>query len=137
MLILGVLPALACVWIRFYVKEPEVWAENKKIQNDTHVQIKLPLLAIFRAQISLEHDHGLRVDGSQFLCLLLDLGAVLDLSAERIGLDAQNGGDTWFLGQYPGVFRVQLLGPGVGTGWPPLGAVSFRARSGSSLCRCI
>jgi SHS family lactate transporter-like MFS transporter len=24
MLILGVLPALACVWIRFYVKEPAV-----------------------------------------------------------------------------------------------------------------
>ena len=24
MLILGVLPALACVWIRIYVKEPEV-----------------------------------------------------------------------------------------------------------------
>src|SRR5450432_2014193 len=31
MLILGVLPALVCVWIRFYVKEPEVWTENKKI----------------------------------------------------------------------------------------------------------
>src|SRR5580692_9673681 len=27
MLILGVLPALACVWIRMYVKEPAVWAE--------------------------------------------------------------------------------------------------------------
>jgi SHS family lactate transporter-like MFS transporter len=48
MLILGVLPALACVWIRFYVKEPEVWAENKKIQDDTHQQVKLPLLAIFK-----------------------------------------------------------------------------------------
>ena len=30
MLILGVLPALACVWIRMYVKEPEVWTENKR-----------------------------------------------------------------------------------------------------------
>src|SRR6516164_1978133 len=35
MLIIGVLPALACVWIRMYVKEPEVWAENKKIHNTT------------------------------------------------------------------------------------------------------
>src|SRR5208283_1675927 len=48
MLILGVLPALACVWIRIYVKEPEVWAENKKIQNATKRQVTLPLIAIFK-----------------------------------------------------------------------------------------
>jgi SHS family lactate transporter-like MFS transporter len=50
MLILGVLPALACVWIRFYVKEPEVWSENQKIQIETASQVKLPLFAIFRRQ---------------------------------------------------------------------------------------
>ena len=27
---IGILPALVVVWIRFYVKEPEVWAENKR-----------------------------------------------------------------------------------------------------------
>src|SRR5499426_3914610 len=43
MLILGVLPALACVWIRMYVKEPEVWAENKQLQNRTQQQASLPL----------------------------------------------------------------------------------------------
>src|SRR5215468_1736185 len=48
MLILGVLPALACVWIRMYVKEPEVWAENKQIQNTTRQQATLPLFAIFK-----------------------------------------------------------------------------------------
>src|SRR4051794_28310187 len=48
MLILGVLPALVCVWIRFYVKEPEVWTENKKIQNATRHQVTLPLFAIFK-----------------------------------------------------------------------------------------
>src|SRR5689334_5877681 len=48
MLILGVLPALACVWIRLYVKEPEVWAENKQIQNTTQQQASLPLFAIFK-----------------------------------------------------------------------------------------
>ena len=50
MLILGVLPALACVWIRFYVKEPEVWAENQRIQATTQRQVKLPLFAIFKRQ---------------------------------------------------------------------------------------
>lgn len=48
MLILGVLPALAVVWIRFYVKEPEVWTENKKIQNTSQKQVTLPLFAIFK-----------------------------------------------------------------------------------------
>ena len=48
MLILGVLPALVCVWIRVYVKEPEVWTENKKIQNTTKKQVTLPLFAIFK-----------------------------------------------------------------------------------------
>ncbi|PPQ29315.1 MFS transporter [Rhodopila globiformis] len=50
MLILGVLPALACVWIRLYVKEPEVWAGNQRIQAQTKREVKLPLLAIFRRQ---------------------------------------------------------------------------------------
>ncbi len=48
MLILGVLPALVCVWIRFYVKEPEVWTENKKIQDARQTQVTLPLFAIFK-----------------------------------------------------------------------------------------
>jgi MFS transporter, SHS family, lactate transporter len=50
MLVLGVLPALACVWVRFYVKEPEVWAENQKIQTATRHEVRLPLLAIFKRQ---------------------------------------------------------------------------------------
>lgn len=45
---LGILPALACVWIRFYVKESEVWAENKKKQTEAAKEETLPLLTIFR-----------------------------------------------------------------------------------------
>ncbi len=50
MLILGVLPALACLWIRVYVKEPEIWAENQQIQADTRREVRLPLFAIFKRQ---------------------------------------------------------------------------------------
>lgn len=50
LLILGVLPALACVWIRYFVKEPEVWAENKRIQDATNQAVRLPLFAIFKRQ---------------------------------------------------------------------------------------
>jgi MFS transporter, SHS family, lactate transporter len=48
LLILGVLPALVTVWIRFYVKEPEVWAENKRQQTEMQTHVHLPLLAIFK-----------------------------------------------------------------------------------------
>src|SRR5690349_16048289 len=48
MLILGVLPALAVVWIRLYVKEPQVWTDNKKIHDTTNKQVTLPLFAIFK-----------------------------------------------------------------------------------------
>src|SRR2546421_10501446 len=44
---IGILPALAVVWIRFYVKEPEVWAENKRLQTEKKAEVKLPLFAIF------------------------------------------------------------------------------------------
>ena len=48
LLIIGVLPALVCIWIRFYVKEPEVWVENKRLQNEQNTHVKLPLLMIFK-----------------------------------------------------------------------------------------
>jgi SHS family lactate transporter-like MFS transporter len=51
MLWLGVLPALAVVWIRFYVKEPEVWVENQRLQEQQSARMRAPLLAIFRRQI--------------------------------------------------------------------------------------
>ena len=51
MLWMGVLPALAVVWIRFYVKEPAVWVENQRLQRDQSAQVRAPLLAIFRRKI--------------------------------------------------------------------------------------
>ena len=51
MLWMGVLPALAVVWIRVYVKEPEVWIENQKQQKSTRTEVKVPLAAIFRKDV--------------------------------------------------------------------------------------
>lgn len=47
MLWMGVLPALAVVWIRVYVKEPEVWVENQKKQKAAKSEVKVPIAAIF------------------------------------------------------------------------------------------
>jgi MFS transporter, SHS family, lactate transporter len=51
LLILGVLPALAVVWIRVYVKEPKVWVENRRIQREQKQEFKAPFLDIFRLRI--------------------------------------------------------------------------------------
>ena len=51
MLIVGVLPALAVVYVRFFVKEPEVWLENRRLQKTQKREVKVPLLNIFRRGI--------------------------------------------------------------------------------------
>src|ERR1700738_1108241 len=51
LLILGVLPALAVVWIRIYVKEPKVWVENRRIQREQRQEFRAPLLDIFRRRL--------------------------------------------------------------------------------------
>src|SRR5437764_218859 len=51
LLILGVLPALAVVWIRIYVKEPKVWVENRRIQREQKQEFRAPLLDIFRVRV--------------------------------------------------------------------------------------
>ncbi|HSI01870.1 MAG TPA: MFS transporter [Reyranella sp.] len=45
---IGILPAFAVIYIRFFVKEPEVWAENKRQQTAQNTEVKLPLFAIFK-----------------------------------------------------------------------------------------
>src|SRR5919108_3929158 len=48
MLWIGVLPALSIVWIRYYVKEPEVWVENRRQQRTQKREVRVPLIKIFQ-----------------------------------------------------------------------------------------
>jgi MFS transporter, SHS family, lactate transporter len=45
---LGILPALLCVYIRYFVKEPPVSVENRKRQRDQKREVHAPLLVIFK-----------------------------------------------------------------------------------------
>jgi SHS family lactate transporter-like MFS transporter len=45
---IGILPAFVVLWIRHYVKEPEVWVENKRRQEEAKAEVKAPLLSIFK-----------------------------------------------------------------------------------------
>ena len=48
MLWIGVLPALSIVYIRYFVKEPEVWVENRKLQRTQQREVRAPLIKIFQ-----------------------------------------------------------------------------------------
>src|SRR6201993_4120354 len=45
---IGVLPALTVVYVRYFVKEPPVWVENRRIQRTENREVRLPLLSIFK-----------------------------------------------------------------------------------------
>ena len=51
LLIIGVLPALLLVYIRFFVKEPAVWLENRHLQRTQKREVRLPLLSIFKPAV--------------------------------------------------------------------------------------
>jgi MFS transporter, SHS family, lactate transporter len=51
LLMLGILPAFAVVWIRIYVKEPAVWKENRRLQSEQNKEFRAPLFEIFRPQV--------------------------------------------------------------------------------------
>jgi len=48
MLWIGVLPALSIVYIRYFVKEPEVWVENRRQQREEKREVRAPLIKIFQ-----------------------------------------------------------------------------------------
>jgi MFS transporter, SHS family, lactate transporter len=51
LLMLGILPAFAVIWIRIYVKEPPVWKENRRLQSEQNKEFRAPLFEIFRPQV--------------------------------------------------------------------------------------
>jgi len=48
---LGILPAVVCIFIRYYVKEPEVWVENRKRQREQNREVRAPLFTIFKRSL--------------------------------------------------------------------------------------
>ena len=48
LLIIGVLPALAIIYIRIFIKEPPVWVENRQQQRLQNREVRTPLFSIFK-----------------------------------------------------------------------------------------
>ena len=51
MLWVGILPALVLVYIFRYVKEPEVWLENRRQQKAQKREVRAPLFSIFKPEL--------------------------------------------------------------------------------------
>jgi len=51
MLWIGILPALSVFYVRSFVKEPEVWVENQRLQREENRHVNVPLLSIFKRGI--------------------------------------------------------------------------------------
>jgi MFS transporter, SHS family, lactate transporter len=45
---LGIVPALTVLYVRFFVKEPPVWVENRRRQREEQREVRLPLFSIFK-----------------------------------------------------------------------------------------
>jgi SHS family lactate transporter-like MFS transporter len=48
---MGILPAFLIIYVRFFVKEPEVWVENRRLQRSQHREVRAPLFSIFKRQV--------------------------------------------------------------------------------------
>jgi SHS family lactate transporter-like MFS transporter len=51
MLWIGILPAFVLLYVRFFVKEPEVWLENRRRQREQKRKVRAPLLSIFKPML--------------------------------------------------------------------------------------
>jgi MFS transporter, SHS family, lactate transporter len=48
---IGVLPALAIIYVRKFVDEPAIWIQNRRLQRLQNREIRLPLKSIFRRDL--------------------------------------------------------------------------------------
>jgi SHS family lactate transporter-like MFS transporter len=45
---IGILPALSVIFVRYFVKEPKVWVENRRLQRLHNREVRAPLFRIFK-----------------------------------------------------------------------------------------
>src|SRR5438477_6825187 len=51
LLMIGIAPALLIIYIRLFVKEPEIWVENQRQQKAQNREVRAPLFSIFKSEM--------------------------------------------------------------------------------------
>ena len=72
---IGILPAIVVIWVRIYVKEPEVWVENKRQQKAKKAEVRAPLFSIFKRGVLFNTLTGILWMGSAF-CVYYSIWAL-------------------------------------------------------------
>ena len=107
LLIIGVLPALLVVYIRRYVKEPEVWVEEPCDPARAEPRSSDAIVQHLQAGSARQHDECVLVDGERLRHRLLDRRHVPDLSAEGPGAEPRAGRPADHAAE-PAVLRLRL-----------------------------
>jgi SHS family lactate transporter-like MFS transporter len=79
---IGILPAFVVIWIRFYVKEPEVWVENKRQQREMKAEVRAPLFSIFKRGLLFNTLTGCLWMGSAF-CVYYSIWALFSTYLQK------------------------------------------------------
>jgi SHS family lactate transporter-like MFS transporter len=79
---IGILPAFVVIWIRFYVKEPEVWVENKRLQRENKAEVRAPLFSIFKRGLLFNTLTGCLWMGSAF-CVYYSIWALFSTYLQK------------------------------------------------------
>ena len=82
LLLIGVLPALLIVYIRKYVKEPEIWIENRRKQRARESRVPGAAVKHFQAGHARQYPYGVLADGQRVRRRLLGRRYVPLLPAE-------------------------------------------------------
>ena len=45
---IGILPAFSIIFVRYFVKEPKIWLENRRLQRVQNREVRTPLFSIFK-----------------------------------------------------------------------------------------
>jgi MFS transporter, SHS family, lactate transporter len=51
LLMVGIAPALVIIYVRIFVKEPEIWVENRRQQTRQQREVRAPLFSIFKRSL--------------------------------------------------------------------------------------
>ena len=131
LLMFGVLPALLIVYVRHFVKEPEVWAREPPAA--AHPAARGPRAAAedLQARHARQHDDRMLVDGERLCRRLFDRHPVSDPSAKGSASEPRPGGVADHAAEHLLLSLRLGLGLGVGPHRPPLGDDPARPAAGS------
>ena len=108
--LIGILPALAVVYVRYFVKEPPVWQENRRRQRARSARCTLRC-SPSSSRPDRQHIDSVLVDGQRLPGLLLDQRLVCGASAERPwNLSQALVATPIGVGEPRGISRAGLLG---------------------------